>query len=133
MSNWENKNTKELCTALLLLSTEKEAMQFLRDLLTEPEIIEFGSRFKVARELNKGKSQRKVAAETGVSIATVTRVNQWLKRGMGGYKLILDKLHNLVTKSTLILKPTPYFYYFLSRTIKSAYNRSDSNDLNKTS
>lgn len=107
MSNWENKNTKELCSALLLLSTEKEAMHFLRDLLTEPEIIEFGSRFKVAKELNKGKSQRKVAAETGVSIATVTRVNQWLKRGMGGYKLILDKLHNLETKSPLIMKPTP--------------------------
>ena len=105
MSNWDNKNTKELCSALLLLSNEKEAMRFLRDLLTEPEIIEFGSRFKVARELSSGKSQRKVASETGVSIATVTRVNQWLKRGMGGYGLIIERLKGK-NNSPLIMKAT---------------------------
>jgi len=104
MSNWDNKNTKELCSALLLLNNENEAMRFLRDLLTEPEIIEFGSRFKVARELNSGKSQRKVSADTGVSIATVTRVNQWLKRGMGGYKLVLEKQKRNNEKSPLMMK-----------------------------
>lgn len=105
MSNWDNKNTKELCSALLLLNNENEAMRFLRDLLTEPEIIEFGSRFKVARELNSGKSQRKVSVDTGVSIATVTRVNQWLKRGMGGYKLIIARLKGN-NSSPLIMKPS---------------------------
>jgi TrpR-related protein YerC/YecD len=104
MNNWDNKNTKELCSALLLLENEKEAMLFLRDLLTEPEIIEFGSRFKVAKELNSGKPQRKVSLETGVSIATVTRVNQWLKRGMGGYRLVLEKLKDHQSKSRLIMK-----------------------------
>lgn len=105
MNKWDNKNTKELCSALLLLGNEKEAIRFLRDLLTEPEIIEFGNRFKVAKELRNGKSQRKVASDTGVSIATVTRVNQWLKRGMGGYELIIERLKSK-TNSPLIMKAT---------------------------
>ena len=104
MNNWDNKNTKELCSALLFLENEKEALHFLRDLLTEPEIIELGSRLKVAKELSCGKSQSKVALDTGVSIATVTRVNQWLKRGMGEYRSVLEKLKKAQNRSRLIMK-----------------------------
>lgn len=69
-----------------------EMVAFLRDILTEPEINEFAGRFAVAQALAEGKSQRAVAKETGISIATVTRVNQWLLRGMGGYSLVLKRL-----------------------------------------
>lgn len=69
-----------------------EMVAFLRDILTEPEINEFAGRFAVAQALAEGKSQRVVAKETGISIATVTRVNQWLLRGMGGYELVLKRL-----------------------------------------
>jgi len=91
---WRNKKTKSLFKAILLLKTEEEVANFCRDLMTEPEIEEFASRWEVAQKLAKGLSQRNVSAETGVSIATVTRVNQWLKRGMNGYKLVIDRLNH---------------------------------------
>ena len=77
--------------AFLKLKTADEVARFCRDLMTEGEIEEFANRWEVARQLDKGLSQRKVSKKTGVSIATVTRVNKWLKRGMEGYKLVLDR------------------------------------------
>jgi TrpR-related protein YerC/YecD len=86
--------TKSLFNAFLQLESEEEVARFCRDLMTEPEIEEFAARWLVAKELDKGKSQRLVSLETKVSIATVTRVNQWLQRGMGGYKLVLARLNS---------------------------------------
>lgn len=85
---------KNLLRAWLLLQDEKEVASFCRDLLTVDEISELSLRLEVANQLNQGKTQRVVAKETGASIATVTRVNQWLKRGKGGYKLVLERLYN---------------------------------------
>lgn len=98
MNDLRNVKTKKLFQALLLLETEKEVADFCRDLMTMSEIEEFASRLEVAKELNEGIPQRKVSADTGVSIATVTRVNQWLKRGKGGYTLVLNRINS--TKST---------------------------------
>jgi len=86
--------TVNLAKGFLQLKSESETVAFLRDLLTEPEMNEFAGRFLVAQALSQDKSQRVVAKETGVSIATVTRVNQWLLRGTGGYKLVISRLEN---------------------------------------
>lgn len=85
---------KNLMRSWLLLQDEKEVASFCRDLMTPAEISELGLRLEVANQLNQGKTQREVAKNTGASIATVTRVNQWLKRGKGGYKLLLERLYN---------------------------------------
>ena len=92
MKNWKNNKTEKLFKAFLTLETVDEVASFCRDLMTEPEITEFAARFEVASLLNQGKPQRQVSKESGVSIATVTRVNQWLRRGMDGYKLVLKRL-----------------------------------------
>ncbi len=92
MTSWRNSKTDNLFTAFLQLKTTDEVANFCRDLMTEPEINEFAGRWEVAQALAEGKSQRQTSAETGVSIATVTRVNQWLKRGMGGYQSVINKL-----------------------------------------
>jgi TrpR-related protein YerC/YecD len=91
-NTWKNNKTEQLFNAFLQLQNTDEVARFCRDLMTEPEILEFAGRFDVAMQLNQGKPQRTVSKETGVSIATVTRVNQWLKRGMNGYKLVLERL-----------------------------------------
>ena len=93
-NNWNNKKTRELFNAFLSLRDTFEVANFCRDLMTEQEIEEFASRFEVAKKLYEGQTQRATASQTGVSIATVTRVNQWLKRGQNGYKLVLDRLHH---------------------------------------
>lgn len=91
--NWNNKKTRELFNAFLSLKDTYEVANFCRDLMTEQEIEEFASRFEVAKKLYQGQTQRATSAQTGVSIATVTRVNQWLQRGMNGYKTVLNRLH----------------------------------------
>ena len=90
--DWNNKISQRLFAALLKPKTIEEMAAFCRDLMTEPEIKEFAGRWEVAQLLDAQYSQRQVAAKTGVSLATVTRVNQWLLRGMGGYKLVLGRI-----------------------------------------
>lgn len=93
MTNYSyDKKIKKLFNAFLQLKTEKEVAKFCRDLMTESEIEEFAGRFDVALKLSEGKSQRQTALETGISIATVTRVNNWLKRGMNGYNIVISRL-----------------------------------------
>lgn len=97
-----NNNSKELCKAILSLTTQEECKKFLRDLLTEAEIKEFANRWKVAQMLSKRESYEKIAKETGMSSTTIARVNKWLTKGMGGYKLVLKKLTGKHSHSSLL-------------------------------
>lgn len=91
--NWKNKDSKLLFEAVLSLKTVDETGAFFRDLMTPQEIETFSERFKVAVMLTKNISYREIYEKTGVSTATVTRVNQWLERGEGGYKLAISRLN----------------------------------------
>ncbi len=35
-----------------------------------------------------------IVSKTGLSSTTVARISKWLKKGMGGYKLMLARLSN---------------------------------------
>lgn len=88
-----DKNSDQLFEAILSLKTGKECEQFFRDVLTLSEIQAMTERFVVARELYEGsKSYRTINKETGVSTATITRIAEWMKNGMGGYNLVLNRL-----------------------------------------
>ncbi len=84
-----NDKEKALVSAFLKLKTEQEVADFLRDLLTLPEIEEFANRLEIAKLLKKGLSYQKIARQTGVSTTTVTRVAHWLFKGCGGYWKVL--------------------------------------------
>ena len=91
-NNWKNNETKDLFKAILELKSTDEVTNFFRDLMTEPEIIEFGKRWKAAQMLEQGKSYMQIVKETGLSSTTVARVSKWLNNGMNGYKLILSRI-----------------------------------------
>ena len=91
-NKWINQDTDALFEAILKLKNLDESRRFFRDLLTEKEIIEFGQRLKVARMLAKRIRYTKIAQETGMSSTTIARVHKWLKKGMGGYKIVLERL-----------------------------------------
>lgn len=95
VDKWKNKDTKLLFEAVLKLKTLGEAQAFFRDLMTPQEIETFSERFKVAIMLTKNVSYREIYEKTGVSTATVTRVNQWLERGEGGYKLAISRINKI--------------------------------------
>jgi len=98
MKNLYNKTTEDLLKSILKLNNLGEAKKFFRDLLTEEEIIEFGKRWQVARMLAENVSYEEIVKKTGLSSRTIARISKWLNNGMGGYKLMLNKInhhHNL--------------------------------------
>jgi len=91
-NKWINQDTNDLFSAILQLKDKREALRFFRDLLTESEIIEFGQRWKAANMLSQGVPYTEIEEQTGLSSTTIARVQKWLSRGMGGYKLMIKRL-----------------------------------------
>lgn len=89
--DWRTEETDLLFRAILSLRTPEEAAAFLRDLCTIKELQDMSQRWAVVRLLDQGLPYREISDRTGVSTATITRINQWLQHGMGGYRLILDR------------------------------------------
>jgi TrpR-related protein YerC/YecD len=87
----------ELFEAILSLETRAEVEHFLRDLCTLAELEAMAHRWAVARLVDRGIPYAQVAARTGASTTTVTRVAHWLRHGEGGYRLALDRLRNATT------------------------------------
>lgn len=88
---WRTAETDDLFDAILSLRTQDEAQRFFRDLCTLQELEAMAHRWHAARLLDQGLPYLEVAARTGASTTTVTRVAQWLKRGADGYRLVLDR------------------------------------------
>lgn len=87
----KNKKIESLFKAILALENTKEAKMFLRDLLTPEELVEFGNRWQAAQMLSQKISYTTIRGKTGLSPRTIARISKWLKRGMGGYKLIINR------------------------------------------
>jgi TrpR-related protein YerC/YecD len=85
------KEIDDLYNAILQLDSLDECRRFFRDLLTEYEINEFVERWKAAKMLAEGIPYTQIEAETGLSTRTIARVGRWLKKGRGGYSLIMKK------------------------------------------
>jgi len=92
--NWKTDENKKLIRAILALETNMEAERFLRDLMTEKEIIEFGKRLRAAEMLTNKISYSVIEQKTGLSSTTVARVAKWLNGQDGGYRTIIEKLHH---------------------------------------
>jgi TrpR-related protein YerC/YecD len=88
---WMTDATRDLAGAVALLRDGDEALRFLRDLCTVNELREFAARWEVARLLDEGHSYHDISERTGASSATISRVNQWLRYGRDGYRLLLDR------------------------------------------
>jgi TrpR-related protein YerC/YecD len=89
---WHTREMKELLDAMWSLKDRAELQDFLRDLCTLGELEAMSHRWAVARELDRGLPYLEVAAKTGASTTTVSRVAQWLHHGQGGYRVALDRL-----------------------------------------
>lgn len=92
MHKFNTKDTKELVKAILAINTEAEAQKFLGDLLTPAEVKEFANRWKVARMLDAKVPYEEIERVSGMSSTTIARISKWLNNGLGGYKLILERV-----------------------------------------
>ena len=81
-----------LMRAILSLETEEECFNFFEDLCTVPELQEMSRRLYAARLLSENCVYTDIAERTGLSTATISRVNRALKYGADGYVSVLSRL-----------------------------------------
>lgn len=92
MDEREGPAHKRLYQALLSLKTRQECEALLEDLCTIQELNDMVKRLEAARLLDAGANYQDVGRETGMSTATISRVNRCLRYGAGGYRTVLDRL-----------------------------------------
>lgn len=67
---------------------------FLRDVMTEKEIIEISARLEAARMLTNGDKYTEIIKQTKLSSRTVARISEWLKDGCNGYSKVINQIPN---------------------------------------
>ena len=84
-SKFKDERTDYLFKAILTLETLEDCYAFFEDLCTISEIQEMSKRILAARLLRDDYVYSEIASKTGLSTATISRVNRCLKYGSDGY------------------------------------------------
>ncbi len=94
-SKLKDENTETLIKAVLSLKTPEECWNFFEDLCTVNELKSMSQRLAVAIMLKNKEVYTDIAAKTGASTATISRVSRCLSYGADGYNTVLERLeHN---------------------------------------
>ena len=81
-----------LFECILSLETVEECYDFFEDLCIFREVEEMSKRIRAARMLAENSVYTEVVNETGLSTATISRVNRCLKEGSDGYATVLSRV-----------------------------------------
>lgn len=81
----------QLFKAILSLENIDECYQFFEDVCTVAELKSLAQRLEVARMLEANNTYGEIAAQTGASTATISRVKRALNYGADGYKIVLSR------------------------------------------
>lgn len=81
-----------LFECILSLESVEECYAFFEDLCTTREVEEMSKRIRAARMLSENSVYTEVVSETGLSTATISRVNRCLKEGSDGYTTVLERV-----------------------------------------
>ncbi|MBQ2686311.1 MAG: hypothetical protein IJF55_01085 [Clostridia bacterium] len=92
MSEMKNERCDLLFDAILSLKTREECYKFFEDICTVQELQEMSKRILGATLLDSGMVYTDIVKKTGLSTATISRINRCLSYGSGGYRLALDRL-----------------------------------------
>lgn len=96
VSDMQNKIRDEkleyLLRGILTLSDIDECYHFFEDLCTVSELQEMSRRLLAAKMLKENNIYTEISEKTGLSTATISRVNRCLKYGHDGYQTVLDRL-----------------------------------------
>ena len=92
MTKLRNPDTDQLFEGILKLRSVEECYRFFTDICTIKELQAMTQRLQVAKQLCEGRNYNEVYQDTGVSSATICRVNKCLNYGDGGYRMVLQRL-----------------------------------------
>ncbi len=88
----ENESVDLLMDCILSLKDKKECYDFFEDLCTIKELQDISQRLEVAQLLLEKKKYQEIAAVTGASTATISRVNRSLMYGNDAYVTVLERM-----------------------------------------
>ena len=91
-SKLKSAQADNLARAILALDSEEDCYRLFEDLFTIREIQDLGQRLEVAQLLQNQSTYTEIVEKTGVSTATIGRVNRALNYGAGGYQLVLGRI-----------------------------------------
>ena len=91
---WQDPKTQQLIDVFDAIANKNDIMNFLRDVMTEKEIIEISSRLEAARMLQSGDKYTDIINQTKLSSRTIARISKWMKDGRGGYAKALEIINN---------------------------------------
>jgi TrpR-related protein YerC/YecD len=89
---WELERPQQLVSVLLSINDPRDMQNFLRDLMTEKEIIETSARLEAAKMLNDGAKYIEIIKKTKLSSRTIARISDWLQNGNQGYMVALRSI-----------------------------------------
>jgi len=92
MKNTYDENIEFLYRCIVSMENIEDCKSFFEDLCTRSELIEMSRRLNAAKMLSEGVVYSEIAAKTGLSTATISRVNHCLKYGNEGYYKVLEKM-----------------------------------------
>lgn len=90
---WRSDVAQQFAEALLAVDNIQTMNNFLRDVMTEKEIVEISARLEAARMLEAGSKYVEIVAKTRLSSRTVARISDWLKNGCNGYQAALKTIN----------------------------------------
>ncbi|MDD2870905.1 MAG: YerC/YecD family TrpR-related protein [Candidatus Gracilibacteria bacterium] len=92
------KLSDNIITVLSQMNTQTDVFNFLRDLLSEKEIIEFSRRFDVALLLDQKVPYTQIEEKTNMSSTTIARISKYLKGDNAGYQKAISVLKSITDK-----------------------------------
>lgn len=92
MGKLNDEKMDYLFKGILTLENVDECYSFFEDLCTVAELQEMSKRLLAARMLKDNFIYTEIAERTGLSTATISRVNRCLKYGSDGYITVLERL-----------------------------------------
>ena len=81
-----------LFEAILSLRTVEDCYNFFDDLCTIKEVDDMSKRICVAKMLDENTVYTEITEKTGLSTATISRINRCLKYGSDGYLSVLERI-----------------------------------------
>ena len=91
-NKFKDEKVDYLFKAILTLESVEDCYAFFEDLCTISEIQEMSRRIHAAKLLRDDRVYADIAAQTGLSTATISRVNRCLKYGSDGYAKLLNRI-----------------------------------------
>lgn len=92
MNRAHDENIEFLYKSIVTIDNVEDCRSFFEDVCTASELLEMSRRLKAAKMLSEGIVYSVIAAQTGLSTATISRVNHCLKYGSEGYLKVLDRM-----------------------------------------